>query len=82
MSSPSSMLHPPSSFFGAARKWAGFVKLSHTVFALPFAVAAMAVAARGSHGLAGLAEVFADPGGDVLRADVRDGVQPDRGPGV
>ena len=27
-------------------KWAGFVKLSHTVFALPFALAAMVVAAR------------------------------------
>ena len=38
---------------GSLRKWAGFVKLSHTVFALPFAVASMAVAARGSRGWPG-----------------------------
>ncbi len=35
------------------KKWAGFVKLSHTVFALPFALASMAVAARDSHGWPG-----------------------------
>lgn len=35
------------------RTWAEFVKLSHTVFALPFAVAAMAVAARESRGWPG-----------------------------
>src|SRR5688572_14568196 len=29
-----------------ARNWAEFVKLSHTVFALPFALASMVVAAR------------------------------------
>jgi len=34
-------------------KWAGFVKLSHTVFALPFALASMAVAARDTHGWPG-----------------------------
>ena len=28
------------------RNWAEFVKFSHTIFALPFALAAMAVAAR------------------------------------
>src|SRR5215468_12313222 len=34
-------------------KWAGFVKLSHTIFALPFALAAMAVAARDNRGWPG-----------------------------
>jgi len=34
-------------------KWASFVKLSHTVFALPFALAAMLVAARDNHGWPG-----------------------------
>jgi 4-hydroxybenzoate polyprenyltransferase len=34
-------------------KWAEFVKLSHTVFALPFALAAMVVAARDSRGWPG-----------------------------
>lgn len=33
--------------------WAGFVKFSHTVFALPFALAAMAVAARDNRGWPG-----------------------------
>jgi 4-hydroxybenzoate polyprenyltransferase len=40
---------PPSS----VRKYAEFVKLSHTVFALPFALASMAVAARKTHGWPG-----------------------------
>ncbi len=35
------------------RKWTGFVKLSHTLFALPFALAAMAVAARDNRGWPG-----------------------------
>lgn len=35
------------------RQWAGFVKFSHTIFALPFALAAMAVAARESGGWPG-----------------------------
>lgn len=35
------------------KKWAGFVKFSHTVFALPFALAAMAVAARANRGWPG-----------------------------
>lgn len=34
-------------------KWGSFVKLSHTVFALPFALAAMAVAARDNRGWPG-----------------------------
>src|SRR5712672_2589040 len=42
MSSPSSIFHPLSSL----KKWGSFVRFSHTVFALPFALAAMAVAAR------------------------------------
>jgi len=45
-------------FEGAAiareyRKWAGFIKISHTVFALPFALASMAVAARDNLGWPG-----------------------------
>ncbi|HXC99105.1 MAG TPA: UbiA family prenyltransferase, partial [Verrucomicrobiae bacterium] len=39
--------------FTTVSKWAGFVKLSHTVFALPFALASMAVAARDTHGWPG-----------------------------
>src|SRR5271169_5077172 len=35
------------------KRWAGFVKLSHTVFALPVALASMAVAARDNHGWPG-----------------------------
>src|SRR5262245_24333695 len=35
------------------RTWAEFVKLSHTVFALPFALASMAVAAREQRGWPG-----------------------------
>jgi 4-hydroxybenzoate polyprenyltransferase len=36
------------------RTWAEFVKLSHTIFALPFALAAMLVAARDNRGWPGL----------------------------
>ena len=36
------------------RKWAEFVRFSHTIFALPFALASMAVAARDRHGWPGL----------------------------
>jgi 4-hydroxybenzoate polyprenyltransferase len=39
--------------FGEVRKWGEFVKFSHTVFALPFALAAMAVAARDDRGWPG-----------------------------
>lgn len=35
------------------RSWAGFVKFSHTVFALPFALAGMVVAARDTRGWPG-----------------------------
>src|SRR6476620_10844114 len=34
-------------------RWGAFIKLSHTVFALPFALAAMAVAARENRGWPG-----------------------------
>lgn len=46
---PSSMFHPLSSL----RKWGSFVRFSHTVFALPFALAAMLVAARSNRGWPG-----------------------------
>src|SRR5438552_9296810 len=39
--------------FSALKKWAQFVKFSHTLFALPFALAAMAVAARENRGWPG-----------------------------
>lgn len=39
------------------RRWGGFVKFSHTVFALPFALASMAVAARDQRGWPG-ARIF------------------------
>ena len=39
--------------FSAITKWGGFVKFSHTVFALPFALASMAVAARDQRGWPG-----------------------------
>jgi len=39
--------------FAAIRNWASFVRFSHTVFALPFALAAMAVAARADRGWPG-----------------------------
>lgn len=43
--------------FSLIKKWAEFVRLSHTVFALPFALAAMVVAARDTRGWPG-AEKF------------------------
>lgn len=42
-----------SSMFSFLNKCASFVKLSHTVFALPFALGAMLVAARDNHGWPG-----------------------------
>lgn len=39
--------------FRLLQKWGSFVKFSHTVFALPFALAAMAVAARENRGWPG-----------------------------
>ncbi len=49
---PSAVLHILSSFCSSVREWAEFVKFSHTIFALPFALAAMVVAAR-NHELRG-----------------------------
>jgi 4-hydroxybenzoate polyprenyltransferase len=40
--------------FAVLKKWAEFVKFSHTVFALPFALASMAVAARDNFGWPGI----------------------------
>ena len=39
--------------FSSVSKWGSFVKFQHTVFALPFALAAMAVAARDNRGWPG-----------------------------
>jgi 4-hydroxybenzoate polyprenyltransferase len=39
--------------FQQLRKWSEFIKFSHTVFALPFALASMAVAARDARGWPG-----------------------------
>jgi 4-hydroxybenzoate polyprenyltransferase len=39
--------------FSTINKWASFVRFSHTIFALPFALAAMAVAARDHRGWPG-----------------------------
>jgi 4-hydroxybenzoate polyprenyltransferase len=39
--------------FSMIKKWLSFVRFSHTVFALPFALAAMAVAARDNRGWPG-----------------------------
>jgi 4-hydroxybenzoate polyprenyltransferase len=46
---PSSILHPLSSL----AKWLSFVRFSHTIFALPFALSAMVIAARPAHGWPG-----------------------------
>ena len=47
------MLDVRCSMFSAIKKYASFVKLSHTVFALPFALASMVVAARETRGWPG-----------------------------
>src|SRR6266480_2453878 len=39
--------------FDLIKKWGGFVRFSHTVFALPFALAALTVAARENRGWPG-----------------------------
>src|SRR5439155_12186390 len=39
--------------FATIKKWGSFVRFSHTIFALPFALAAMAVAARQNRGWPG-----------------------------
>ncbi len=49
----SSILRLPSSLLGVIRRWGEFVKFSHTIFALPFALASMAVAARNNNGWPG-----------------------------
>src|SRR5258708_38554641 len=50
---PSSIRHPLSSPCSLIKTWASFIKLSHTLFALPFALAAMVVAARENRGWPG-----------------------------
>ncbi len=40
-------------FLKELKRWAEFVKISHTIFALPFALASMLVAARADHGWPG-----------------------------
>src|SRR5216117_1793849 len=49
----SSEFKAQSSMFFFLKKWARFVRFSHTLFALPFALAAMAVAARENRGWPG-----------------------------
>src|SRR6266478_2137356 len=49
----SSKFEVQGSMFPTIRKWASFVRFSHTLFALPFALAAMAVAARENRGWPG-----------------------------
>jgi 4-hydroxybenzoate polyprenyltransferase len=51
--SPTSTLRPSASPFAFVAKWGSFVKISHTVFALPFALASMVVAARANYGWPG-----------------------------
>src|ERR1039457_312439 len=40
--------------FSSLKKWSSFIRFSHTIFALPFALAAMGVAARENRGWPGL----------------------------
>jgi hypothetical protein len=47
------LLRKSRSILSEIRKCAEFVKISHTIFALPFALAAMVVAARDTHGWPG-----------------------------
>jgi 4-hydroxybenzoate polyprenyltransferase len=46
-------VHPWFNMISVIQKWGGFVRFSHTVFALPFALAAMLVAARDHRGWPG-----------------------------
>lgn len=48
---PNSQL--PTPIFSTLQKWGSFVRFSHTIFALPFALAAMCVAARDNRGWPG-----------------------------
>jgi 4-hydroxybenzoate polyprenyltransferase len=50
LSPPVTQPKPLSRLASAVTKWGGFVKFSHTVFALPFALAAMVIAARDQPG--------------------------------
>jgi len=50
---PTALPHPQSSPLDTLLKWGAFVRFSHTVFALPFALAAMLVAARDQRGWPG-----------------------------
>jgi len=47
------VFHFPVLMLQTLRRWGEFVKFSHTIFALPFALASMAVAARDDHGWPG-----------------------------
>src|SRR5215471_1762947 len=47
------MFKVQGSMFGFLSTWSSFIKFSHTVFALPFALAAMVVAARDNRGWPG-----------------------------
>src|ERR1019366_8373088 len=49
----SSISRLPISLCSSVQKWLSFVRFSHTVFALPFALAAMLVAARDNRGWPG-----------------------------
>lgn len=49
----SALLNPVPLLLTQFKKWGGFVTFAHTVFALPFAVASMAVAARADRGWPG-----------------------------
>ncbi len=53
MPAPASPSQPRLRPLRTVRQWAEFVKFGHTVFALPFALAAMVVAARENHGWPG-----------------------------
>jgi 4-hydroxybenzoate polyprenyltransferase len=46
-------MNPLLSLLDLMRKWGAFVKFSHTLFALPFALASMAIAARNQRGWPG-----------------------------
>jgi 4-hydroxybenzoate polyprenyltransferase len=65
------------SMFKFLQQWAEFVKFSHTVFALPFALAAMAVAARENRGWPGWDKFALIVAAIGLRTDLRYVVQPD-----
>ncbi len=44
---------PLQAFWDWIAKWADFIKIEHTIFALPFALSSMALAARENHGWPG-----------------------------